>query len=84
VVLAVTVKLLSVPTEVMLGCAFVVTVPAVVAAPVNAPTNVVDVTLVKPATVVTVVPSVSAVLPKVTAALAKRACAKVPLEIFTH
>ncbi len=81
-VLAVTVKLLSVPTEVMLGCAFVVTVPAVVAAPVNAPTNVVDVTLVKPATVVTVAPSVSAVLPKVTASLAKRACAKVPLEIF--
>ena len=46
-----------------------VTVPAVVAelaAPVNAPTNVVLVTLVKPATVVTVAPKVSAVLPSVT------------------
>ena len=52
------------------------------AAPVNAPTNVVDVTLVKPATVVTVAPSVSAVLPKVTAALANLACANVPLEMF--
>ena len=31
VVLAVTVRLLSVPTDVMLGCAAVVTVPAVVA-----------------------------------------------------
>ena len=32
-----------VPTLVILGCAFVVTVPAVVAAPDNAPTNVVAV-----------------------------------------
>jgi hypothetical protein len=76
VVLPVTAKLVSVPTEVMLGCAAVVTVPAVVAlvaAPVNEPTNVVDVTLLKPAMVVVVVPSVSAVLPKVTEALASRA-----------
>jgi hypothetical protein len=57
-------------------------VAAVVAAPVNAPTNVVDVTLVNPATVVTVDPSVSAVLPNVTVALAKRACANVPVEML--
>ena len=50
-----------------------VTVPAVVAAPVSAPTNVVLVTLLSPATVVTVSPSVSAVDPSVTAALASRA-----------
>ena len=89
--------LVRVPTEVMLGCAPVVTVPAVVAvvalvavvadpavvaAPVNAPTNVVLVTLVRPATVVTVAPSVSAVEPKVTAALASRACASVPVEML--
>ena len=73
VVLPVTAKLLKVPTLVMLGCAAVVTVAAVVAAPVKAPTNVVDVTLVKPATVVTVAPRVSAVEPRVTAALASRA-----------
>jgi hypothetical protein len=79
VVLPVTATLVSVPTEVMLGCAAVVTVAAVVAAPVSAPTNVVDVTLVNPATVVTVAPSVSAVDPNVTAALARRACANVPL-----
>jgi hypothetical protein len=71
-------KLVNVPTEVILGCAAVVTVPAVVAAPVRAPTNVVLVTLVNPATVVTVAPRVSAVEPNVTAALAKRACASVP------
>ena len=71
--LAVTVNELNVPTEVILGCAFVVTVPAVVAAPVKAPTNVVDVTLVSPATVVTVAPRVSAVDPSVTAALANLA-----------
>ena len=65
--------LVRVPTEVMLGCAAVVTVPAVVAAPVSAPTNVVLVTLVRPATVVTVEPNVSAVDPSVTAALASRA-----------
>ena len=44
--LPVTAKLLNVPVEVMLGCAAVVTVPAVVAlvaAPLNAPTNVVAV-----------------------------------------
>ena len=35
----------NVPTEVMFGCALVVTVPAVVAAPVNAPVNVVADTL---------------------------------------
>ena len=73
VILPVTAKLVNVPTEVILACAAVVTVPAVVAAPVNAPTNVVEVTLVKPATVVTVLPNVSAVLPKVTLALANRA-----------
>jgi hypothetical protein len=64
------------PTLVILGCAAVVTVAAVVAlvaAPVNEPTNVVLVTLVRPATVVTVAPSVSAVDPNVTAALANRA-----------
>jgi hypothetical protein len=66
----------------MLGCAAVVTVPAVVAAPVNAPTNVVLVTLDSPATVVTVAPKVSAVLPNVTAALANLACARVPELIF--
>jgi hypothetical protein len=73
VVLPVTARLLRVPTEVMLGCAAVVTVAAVVAAPVSAPTNVVDVTLLNPATVVTVAPNVSAVDPSVTAALASRA-----------
>jgi hypothetical protein len=78
VVLPVTAKLVRVPTLVMLPWAAVVTVPAVVAAPVNVPTNVVDVTLLNPATVVTVVPNVSAVLPNVTAALAKRAWASVP------
>lgn len=78
VVLAVTVRLPSVPTLVMLGCALVVTVPAVVAAPVNAPTNVVDVTLDSPATVVTVAPKVNAVLPSVTAALASLAWTSVP------
>ena len=81
--LPVTVKDDSVPTDVILGCAAVVTVPAVVAAPVRAPTNVVDVTLVSPATVVTVAPSVSVVDPSVTAALANLACAKVPLEILS-
>jgi hypothetical protein len=72
----------NVPTEVMLGCAAVVTVPAVVAAPLNEPTNVVDVTLDNPATVVTVEPSVNAVLPNVTLAFANLACASVPLEIL--
>ena len=41
VVVPVTVKLDNVPVEVILGCAAVVTVPAVVAAPLNAPTKVV-------------------------------------------
>ena len=43
-----TLKLVNVPTLVMLGCALVVTVPAVVAlvaAPLNAPVNVVALTL---------------------------------------
>ena len=74
--LPVTASDVNVPVEVMLGCAAVVTVPAVVAdvaAPVSAPTNVVLVTLVSPATVVTVLPNVSAVLPSVVAALASRA-----------
>jgi len=78
--LPLTSKLVNVPTLVMFGCAAVVTVPAVVAAPVNAPTNVVDVTLLRPATVVTVSPSVSDVLPRVKLALANLACANVPLE----
>ena len=78
VTLPVTTKLVSVPTEVMLGCAAVVTVAAVVAAPVSAPTNVVDVTLLRPATVVTVAPNVSVVLPNVIAELANLACANVP------
>ena len=56
----------NVPTLVIFGCALVVTVAAVVAAPLNAPTNVVLVTLDKPAIVVTVSPKVSVVLPKVT------------------
>ena len=43
VILPVTASDVSVPTEVMFGCAAVVTVPAVVAAPLNAPTNVVAV-----------------------------------------
>ena len=75
-ILPVTVKLPNVPTLVIFGCAAVVTVPAVVAldaAPVNAPTNVVLVTLVNPATVVTVLPNVNAVLPNVTDALANLA-----------
>ena len=71
--LPVTANEVNVPTDVMFGCAAVVTVPAVVAAPVNAPTNVVDVTLVRPATVVTVAPSVNAVLPNVTLAFASLA-----------
>jgi hypothetical protein len=74
--LPVTASDVNVPVEVMLGCAAVVTVPAVVAdvaAPVSAPTNVVLVTLVSPATVVTVLPNVSAVLPSVVAELASRA-----------
>ena len=44
--LPVTAKEVNVPTDVMFGCAFVVTVPAVVAVvavPLNAPTNVVAV-----------------------------------------
>ena len=40
VVVPVTARADNVPTEVMLGCAFVVTVPAVVASPVNAPIKV--------------------------------------------
>ena len=64
----------------MLPCAAVITVPAVVALPVNAPTNVVLVTLVNPATVVIVEPKVNAVLPNVTLALASLACASVPEE----
>ena len=40
-----TLKLTSVPVLVMLGCAAVVTVPAVVAAPLSAPVNVVAPTL---------------------------------------
>ena len=82
VVLPVTAKLLSVPTLVILGCAFVVTVAAVVAAPVNAPTNVFDVTLLRPVIVVVVVPRASVVSPNTTFELANLACAKVPLEIF--
>ena len=81
-ILPVTAKLVKVPTLVMLGCAAVVTVPAVVAAPVSAPTNDVLVTLARPATVVTVVPRVNAVLPNVTAVLANLAWASVPVEIF--
>jgi hypothetical protein len=72
----------NVPTLVILGCAAVVTVPAVVAAPVNAPTKVVDVTLDSPATVVVVVPSAKVVLPKITFEFANLACASVPLEIL--
>ena len=82
VVLPVTARLLKVPTEVMLGCAAVVTVPAVVAAPVSAPTNVVDVTLDNPATVVVVEPKASVVEPRVSAELARRSCASVPLDIL--
>ena len=40
-----TLKLAKVPVLVMFGCALVVTVPAVVAAPLNAPVNVVALTL---------------------------------------
>ena len=81
-----TVNVVNVPTLVIFGCAAVVTVPAVVAlpavvaAPVNEPTNVVLVTLVSPATVVTVEPKVNAVLPNVTLALASLTCANVPEE----
>ena len=73
VMLPFTPRPVNVPTDVILPWAAVVTDPAVVAAPVSAPTNVVDVTLVKPATVVTVLPNVSAVLPKVTLAFANLA-----------
>jgi hypothetical protein len=66
----------------MLGCAAVVTVPAVVAAPVNAPTNVVEVTLDSPVTVVVVVPSARVVLPNITFEFASLACASVPLAIL--
>jgi hypothetical protein len=64
----------KVPTEVMAGCAAVVTVPAVVAVPadvavlafpVNAPTKVVDVTEVRPAREAEVVPSEIPVEPMV-------------------
>jgi hypothetical protein len=82
VILPVTASELSVPTDVIFGCAFVVTVPAVDAAPVNAPTNVVDVTLDNPATVVTVLPNVNVVLPNVTDELANLAWANVPDEIL--
>ena len=69
-----TVNPVNVPTLVILGCAAVVTVAAEpVASPVNAPTNVVLVTLVNPATVVTVEPKVNAVLPNVTSAFASLA-----------
>ena len=64
-----TVKLVSVPTDVIALCAAVVTVPAVVAVdalPVNAPTNVVEVTEVNPAIVVADEPNDIAVLPTVT------------------
>jgi hypothetical protein len=77
-----TLRLDSVPTEVMLPCAFVVTEPAVVAAPVNAPTNVVDVTLDSPAIVVVVVPNARVVLPNITFEFANLACASVPLAIL--
>jgi len=53
-----------------------------VAAPVNAPTNVVAVTLVRPAIVVVVVPNVRVVLPNITFEFANLACANVPLEIL--
>ncbi len=75
----------TLPTLVILGWAAVVTVPAVVAlvaAPVNAPTKVVDVTLDKPATVVVVPPNVKVVLPNVIVLFASLACANVPLEIL--
>jgi hypothetical protein len=71
-----------VPTLVIFGWAAVVTVPAVVAAPVNEPTNVVDVTLVRPATVVVVLPKARVVLPKITFEFANLACASVPLAIL--
>jgi hypothetical protein len=45
VALPVTERLVSVPVDVIFGCAAVVTVPAVVAAPLNAPVNVVALTL---------------------------------------
>jgi hypothetical protein len=80
VIVPLTPKPVNVPTDVMFGCAAVVTVPAVVAAPVSAPTNVVDVTLVSPATDVTVAPSVNVVLPNTTFEFANLACASVPLE----
>ena len=82
VILPVALTLVKVPTDVILGCAAVVTVPAVVAAPVNAPVNAVADTLLNPVMVVTVAPSVSGVDPSVTDALAKRACAKVPDEML--
>ena len=43
--LPVTARADRVPTDVIFGCALVVTVPAVVAAPDNAPVNVVALTL---------------------------------------
>ena len=80
--LPVTLNEVNVPTEVILACAFEVTVAAVVAAPDNAPVNVVAAMLVNPDTAVTVAPKVSAVDPRVTAALARRAWARVPVEIL--
>ena len=82
VMLPVTLNEVNVPTEVILACAFEVTVAAVVAAPDNAPVNVVAAMLVNPDTAVTVAPKVSAVDPRVTAALARRAWARVPVEIL--
>ena len=64
-----TVKEVNVPRDVIALCAAVVTVPAVVAVealPVKAPTNVVEVTEVKPAIVVADEPNDIAVLPTVT------------------
>ena len=80
-----TVNPVSTPTLVMLGCALVVTEPAVVALvaePVNAPTNVVDVTLASPAIVFVVLPSASVVLPNIIFEFANLVCANVPVEIL--
>lgn len=79
-----TVTDVNVPTEVIVGWAAVVTVPAVVAVdalPVNAPTNVVEVTDVRPANVVEVEPNAILVDPTVTELFNNFAFAILPANI---
>ena len=78
VAVAVTV-MLPVPSKLTLLIVRVVaSAVAVLALPVNAPTNAVDVTLANPANVVTVAPNETAVLPMVTELFVSAALATVP------